>query len=239
MRPIRATPGPPTGSIRNSWPFSRLLPAGSKRLAEAQMYGRGGGCFGVVEGGVVARESTRLEKLASRSLLKYKQCVLIATAFLSMTHHHPIPRTPRQPGVPRVCLVHGPFGSGKSTLLVTLLRFLLKARGVAGGPLAGARILVASGTNVAVDRVLLGLLDAGCSDFLRVGSVRRMDARLLPHSLHASSSKTSGLAELKRALQETTDAGDRQALREEIARLEAGEGQERVWRVCWAGKCAW
>ncbi|KAK2076177.1 hypothetical protein QBZ16_001109 [Prototheca wickerhamii] len=130
-------------------------------------------------------------------------------------------------GVPRVCLVHGPFGSGKSTLLVTLLRFLLKARGVAGGPLAGARILVASGTNVAVDRVLLGLLDAGCSDFLRVGSVRRMDARLLPHSLHASSSKTSGLAELKRALQETTDGGDRQALREEIARLEAGADEAR------------
>ncbi|KFM27096.1 Uncharacterized protein C4orf21 [Auxenochlorella protothecoides] len=55
-----------------------------------------------------------------------------------------------------ICLVHGPFGSGKSTLLVTLLRFLLRARTVAGSPLEGARILVSSGTNVAVDRVLMG-----------------------------------------------------------------------------------
>lgn len=68
----------------------------------------------------------------------------------------PTPDPPRSQAPAPICLVHGPFGSGKSTLLVTLLRFLLRARTVAGSPLEGARILVSSGTNVAVDRVLMG-----------------------------------------------------------------------------------
>lgn len=131
---------------------------------------------------------------------------------------HPQPLASRSP----ICLVHGPFGSGKSTLLVTLLRFLLKARQRAGSPLSGARILVASGTNVAVDRVLLGLLETGCTDFLRIGSLRRMDPRLLPHSLHASDSKASGLAELKQALKEGVSGSERRSLEDEIQRLEAG-----------------
>lgn len=87
---------------------------------------------------------------------------------------------------PQVCLIHGPFGSGKSSLLVALVHLLVgKCREqqqavqlpegepdsskVAEGTGAKRssskdrkpRILVAAHTNVAVDRVLLGLVEAG------------------------------------------------------------------------------
>ncbi len=52
-----------------------------------------------------------------------------------------------------VCVVHGPFGTGKSALLVALLHFFAAA--------GAARCLVSANTNVAVDRVLVGLLDSG------------------------------------------------------------------------------
>ena len=61
-----------------------------------------------------------------------------------------------------ICLIHGPFGSGKSTLLVAMLTFFadqLSTR--APGRPTSNRVLVAAHTNVAVDRVLNGLLDQG------------------------------------------------------------------------------
>uniref|UniRef100_A0A1D1ZXG7 AAA+ ATPase domain-containing protein n=2 Tax=Auxenochlorella protothecoides TaxID=3075 RepID=A0A1D1ZXG7_AUXPR len=126
-----------------------------------------------------------------------------------------------------ICLVHGPFGSGKSTLLVTLLRFLLRARTVAGSPLEGARILVSSGTNVAVDRVLMGLLEAGCTDFLRLGPLKRIDRRLLPYSLHASKTKATGISELKEMIKATTSQAEACLLRAELLALEAGAERTR------------
>lgn len=52
------------------------------------------------------------------------------------------------------------------------------------------RILVAAHTNVAVDRVLLGLMDAGFSNMLRVGSLQRIAKRLLGVSLHSAGEVT-------------------------------------------------
>ena len=48
------------------------------------------------------------------------------------------------------------------------------------------RILVAAATNTAVDRVLVGLLRRGFTDFARVGSARKVDSRLLSRMLPAS-----------------------------------------------------
>lgn len=64
--------------------------------------------------------------------------------------------------MPPVCIIHGPFGSGKSTLLVATLAFLADqlAKRKPAQP-SSNRILMAAHTNVAVDRVLLGLLDRG------------------------------------------------------------------------------
>ena len=55
-------------------------------------------------------------------------------------------------------MVHGPFGTGKSTLLVALLEFFVAA--------GAKRCLVAANTNVAVDRILVGLLERGFTGVL-------------------------------------------------------------------------
>ena len=87
-----------------------------------------------------------------------------------------------------IVLVHGVFGAGKSTLLVALcvLFDAVASRSEARGGGRGAerlRVLVAAATNVAVDRVLGGLLDAGFESVARVGSLRRIAPRLSGHVL--------------------------------------------------------
>ncbi|CAN0210954.1 unnamed protein product, partial [Ectocarpus fasciculatus] len=48
------------------------------------------------------------------------------------------------------------------------------------------RVLLASGTNVAVDRVLMGLVSAGFDDIARLGSHRRTHKSLLDRVVHSS-----------------------------------------------------
>ena len=62
-----------------------------------------------------------------------------------------------------VCIVHGPFGCGKSSLLVALVHFLLGQRTQQGSALLGCRVLLSAHTNVAVDRLMTGLMDSGCT----------------------------------------------------------------------------
>ncbi|MBI4964142.1 MAG: AAA family ATPase [Desulfomonile tiedjei] len=57
-------------------------------------------------------------------------------------------------------LVHGPPGTGKTRVLARLIRICLDR---------GERLLVACPTNVALDRLLIGLMDLGVKDFLRIG----------------------------------------------------------------------
>ena len=89
-----------------------------------------------------------------------------------------------------VVLVHGAFGAGKSTLLVAIIMFLCRAldaddaaaaacdgdgdTDTASADTPSRRILFAAATNVAVDRVLEGLLERECLHFARVGSVKRI-----------------------------------------------------------------
>ena len=62
-----------------------------------------------------------------------------------------------------VCIIHGPFGCGKSSLLVAIIHYVLTQRSQASSALKGCRILVSAHTNVAVDRLMTGLLDTGCT----------------------------------------------------------------------------
>ncbi len=57
-------------------------------------------------------------------------------------------------------LIHGPPGTGKTRVLARLLRLCLDR---------GERVLVACPTNVALDRLLISLMQLGVHDFLRVG----------------------------------------------------------------------
>jgi len=62
---------------------------------------------------------------------------------------------------PTYHLIHGPPGTGKTRVLARLIRLSLSH---------GERVLVACPTNVALDRLLLSLIDLGVRDFLRIGS---------------------------------------------------------------------
>ena len=77
------------------------------------------------------------------------------------------------------------FGAGKSFLLAVVVQLLVKLLAmrdlhsdIAAEP---SKLLISSTTNVAVDRILLGLLDAGFDQFVRVGSVKKIAKPVLPH----------------------------------------------------------
>ena len=85
-------------------------------------------------------------------------------------------------------------------------------------------MLLSAHTNVAVDRVLEGLLDSGCTDFLRVGPLRRVSRRLLAQSLHASESRSaaSAAAELREMLREGGSPAELAAIQAELDAAEKG-----------------
>jgi DNA replication ATP-dependent helicase Dna2 len=67
-------------------------------------------------------------------------------------------------------LVHGPPGTGKTRVLARLIRICLDR---------GERVLVACPTNVALDRVLMSLMNLGVRDFLRIGGNRNLSTEFL------------------------------------------------------------
>jgi len=144
------------------------------------------------------------------------------------------PSSPSSPSSSnRIALIHGPFGTGKSSLIVALIHYILEARKMThntGEQLAKARILVSAHTNVAVDRVLLSLKEAGCEEFLRIGPLRKIDRRLLGQSLHCSESKTTATAasELKEMIKSAAhNPRDQAMLRRELVQIEKGEDRRR------------
>ena len=67
-------------------------------------------------------------------------------------------------------LVHGPPGTGKTRVLARAIRICLDR---------GERVLVACPTNVALDRVLISLMNLGVRDFLRIGGSRNLSTEFL------------------------------------------------------------
>ncbi|KAK9800288.1 hypothetical protein WJX73_004434 [Symbiochloris irregularis] len=127
-----------------------------------------------------------------------------------------------------MCIIFGPFGSGKSQLLVAMISFLVEQMKANGHD--GLRILVAAHTNAAVDRVLVGLLDRGFTDLLRVGPLRRIDRRLLAHSLHATQvtkGPSEAVSELQAMLQEAISPSDTASIQAELDKMKQGAEQRR------------
>ncbi|KAG2493974.1 hypothetical protein HYH03_007901 [Edaphochlamys debaryana] len=104
-------------------------------------------------------------------------------------------------------------------------RAAAKAGAADGPPLV--RVLMASHTNVAVDRVMMGLQDAGFSDFLRLGSVDRIARPVLAHSLRAGDSSRDAAAELRRALKDASSPQDAALIQAELVALAAGAERQR------------
>ena len=100
-----------------------------------------------------------------------------------------------------ITLVHGVFGSGKSHMLVAIIVFLHTVLEKVD-PERKIRILISAQTNVAVDRVLTGLLDCDFSLFSRVGSLKKISKRILSNVIHFSDKAKNEADHGKFALQD-------------------------------------
>lgn len=152
---------------------------------------------------------------------------------------------------PPFVLVHGVFGSGKSFMLVALIVFMCELFEQLERIMPPTepelnkrpekfRILVSAATNTAVDRILVSLLEEGFTDFVRVGSLKRINTRILPYSIHRE--KRAGMGpnsddfeegsshDTRTGARSTNAASDRIALRdlEELLRSKTLTSVERA-----------
>ena len=123
-------------------------------------------------------------------------------------------------------LVHGVFGSGKSFTLSVLIMFLVELFEAAQVS-RKLRILISAATNVAVDRVLVTLLELGFESFSRVGSVRKIAKPILPHvyRLKAGASARSDAeyeADLKYMLKTAESGAERALIADALAQFKSG-----------------
>ncbi|XP_048365207.1 protein ZGRF1 isoform X4 [Sphaerodactylus townsendi] len=154
----------------------------------------------------------------------------------NMMASHPMDKeTGKQQSTP-ITIIHGVFGSGKSYLLAIVILFLVQifetSEATDGKKLAPWKILISSSTNVAVDRVLLCLLDLGFEEFIRVGSVRKIAKPILPHSLHAGSGPESEqLKELLALMKEDLTPAEKNYVRKTIEHHRLGTNKALLQQV--------
>ncbi|XP_017594487.1 PREDICTED: protein ZGRF1 isoform X1 [Corvus brachyrhynchos] len=135
-----------------------------------------------------------------------------------------------------ITIIRGVFGAGKSYLLSVVILFLVQLFGsseAVQGPRATPwKLLIASSTNVAVDRILLGLLDLGFEDFIRVGSIRKITKAILPHSLHAGSgNENEQLKELLALMKEDLTPAEKIYVRKSIEQHKLGTNKTILQQV--------
>uniref|UniRef100_A0A8C4X9E6 GRF-type domain-containing protein n=1 Tax=Erpetoichthys calabaricus TaxID=27687 RepID=A0A8C4X9E6_ERPCA len=133
-----------------------------------------------------------------------------------------------------ITIIHGVFGAGKSFLLAVIVLFLVHLFAEteqAGCPNSTRwKLLISSSTNVSVDRVLLSLLDLGFDKFIRVGSVRKIAKRVLPHSLHAGS-ESEQLRELQSLLKMNLSSVEKIYVRKSIEQHKLGRNKALLREV--------
>ncbi|CAN2388902.1 zinc ion binding, partial [Pristimantis euphronides] len=135
-----------------------------------------------------------------------------------------------------ITIIHGVFGAGKSYLLAVVVLFLVQLFESHNPPEEHGsfhwKLLISSSTNVAVDRVLLGLLDLGFDQFIRVGSIRKIAKPILPHSLHSGSENESEqLKELQTLLKEDLTPGEKAYVRKSIELHKLGTNKTLLGQV--------
>ncbi|XP_004426625.1 PREDICTED: protein ZGRF1 [Ceratotherium simum simum] len=135
-----------------------------------------------------------------------------------------------------ITIIHGVFGAGKSYLLAVVILFFVQLFEKSEAPTVGNarpwKLLISSSTNVAVDRVLLGLLSLGFEKFVRVGSVRKIAKPILPYSLHAGSENESEqLKELHALMKEDLTPAERVCVRKSIEQHKLGTNKTLLRQV--------
>jgi len=133
---------------------------------------------------------------------------------------------------PPVLLVHGPFGCGKTKTLAAVVRNLCAALVQAK---SGDRILLAGFTNASVDRLLSALVEGEFTDFIRVGSLRRIAPHLLPYALGCAGADKSRAKDserdLRAALAEACSPVARAYITAELEGLSTGRTAARMRRL--------
>ncbi|XP_045325927.1 protein ZGRF1 isoform X2 [Leopardus geoffroyi] len=135
-----------------------------------------------------------------------------------------------------ITIIHGVFGAGKSYLLAVVILFFVQLFEKSEVPTVGNarpwKLLISSSTNVAVDRVLLGLLSLGFEKFVRVGSVRKIAKPILPYSLHASSeNENEQLKELNALMKEDLTPLEKIYVRKSIEQHKLGTNKTLLKQV--------
>ncbi|NXV24054.1 ZGRF1 protein, partial [Cepphus grylle] len=135
-----------------------------------------------------------------------------------------------------ITIIRGVFGAGKSYLLSVVILFLVQlfesSEATEGPRPTPWKLLIASSTNVAVDRILLGLLDLGFEDFIRVGSIRKITKAILPYSLHAGSgSEHEQLKELLALMKEDLTPVEKIYVRKSIEQHKLGTNKAILQQV--------
>ncbi|XP_049487015.1 protein ZGRF1 isoform X5 [Panthera uncia] len=135
-----------------------------------------------------------------------------------------------------ITIIHGVFGAGKSYLLAVVILFFVQLFEKSEVPTVGNarpwKLLISSSTNVAVDRVLLGLLSLGFEEFVRVGSVRKIAKPILPYSLHASSeNENEQLKELNALMKEDLTPLEKIYVRKSIEQHKLGTNKTLLKQV--------
>ncbi|KAG0283918.1 hypothetical protein BGZ96_011712 [Linnemannia gamsii] len=134
---------------------------------------------------------------------------------------------------PPILLVHGVFGAGKSFLIAVLIVFidllLSKARPLPKD-VRSCRFLVTSMTNVAVDRILMALLDLNYNKFVRVGSLKKVARRVLPFTAQSTSArKGEDIKELQAMLNDDSlSIKERQYVKDAMKRFQREENRGLV-----------
>nr|XP_032816700.1 protein ZGRF1 [Petromyzon marinus]XP_032816710.1 protein ZGRF1 [Petromyzon marinus]XP_032816721.1 protein ZGRF1 [Petromyzon marinus] len=139
-----------------------------------------------------------------------------------------------------VTIVQGVFGAGKSFMLSCIVMYLIgvlrRVKHEAGTKRTPLRVLISAATNVAVDRVLLGLLDLGFEEFVRVGSIKKIAKPILPFSLHAGSGNDSDqLRELQSLLKEELSPAERVFVKRSIETHKLGRNRNLLKEVSVVG----
>ncbi|XP_031561752.1 protein ZGRF1-like isoform X2 [Actinia tenebrosa] len=132
-----------------------------------------------------------------------------------------------------ISLIQGVFGAGKSYLLAVTILYLVRlftkiTQNDGASNVSKPKILVSSTTNVAVDRILLVLLELGFEEFVRVGSIRKIAKQLLPYSMQGSGSQDQELKELQAMLKEDLQPSEKQDIRKSIEKQRRGENKKKL-----------
>ncbi|XP_039194254.1 protein ZGRF1-like isoform X2 [Crotalus tigris] len=175
------------------------------------------------------------DKIIQAFQLNKDQATAMMQIGAMMTSQEINTETGKHPTFP-ITIIHGVFGSGKSLLLAIVILFLVQIfeinEAVNGKQSVPWKVLVSSSTNIAVDRILLSLLDIGFEDFIRVGSIKKIAKPILPYSLHAGSgSENEQLKELLALMKEDLSPVEKMYVKKTIEQHKLGTNKASLRKV--------